>query len=502
MSLNIEAEKLALTFSQLLLQNNKSNTNELISIYNEHFINSRIHLSDWYTVFNKTVIKNLTDNKVQSSFINVIKDVLKFELQLQENHLFKIRDVILNNNVNTELLFSNDYFINSYKFIYDYKNYFFTKHLYSVLKNISKIIDIKKDTFNFKDFFQNINSKSVTGSLFIIGEKEENITFKIPLNIFTPFMFWSKGKLIGIMTSINKDFDKKVLLNHFINIHVIYNKNPKEIQNNVNKLQSKKNRSIISKISSDKIINQEIVKSLIQSNIEFIIDLTHNTEYENINKYELLSTYLMLIETDINNGFEVPPQVNQIIFYEIINQMGFKDIIDSDFREKNLFKILSTFKDYNSMIINLSILPESNNYYRDYLVCFFSKIRENIQHKKNNESMVKNYIFSKGVNSKNFREIIYENISNKNVINMKEFFSFFKDESKWISDLILLLHSNHIDSIIMKSINGGLNDKQIRNLILDFDKHLDDKKITKKIDFFREQKELKKVLDMNIVANK
>lgn len=502
MSLDIEAQKLALTFSQLLLQNNKNDITELTSIYHEHFLNSRIHLSDWYSIFNNTVIKNLTDNKVNPNLLSVVKDVLTFELNLQENHLFKIRDVLSNKQISCDLKFSSDYFINSYKFMYDYKNYFLTKHLYSVLNNFKKIIDVPDKDFNFQDFFKNINSKSLTGPLFIAGKKDGQYIFKIPLNLSTPFMFWSKGKLIGIMTSIDKEFDRKSLLNNFINLHILYDKNPKDIQENLRRVQSKKNKSIISKLSSDKVINQELIKSFINKNIEFILDLNIFDEYEGLNKYEIITTYLMLIETDINNNYEVPEQVNQLVFYELINQLGFNDIIDKQFREKTLIKILSTFKDYNSMIFNLSILPESKNYLRDFIVLFYSKINDNIQAKRNNETLVKNYIFSKGINSKDLREKIFENLSNKNVINMKEFFSFFKDDSKWISDLILLLHSNHVDSIIMKSINGGLNDKQIVNLVLEFDKAIDNKKISNKIYFFREQKTLKDVLDMNLVAKK
>lgn len=502
MSLDIEAQKLALTFSQLLLQNNKNDINELTSIYHEHFLNSRIHLSDWYSVFNTTVMKNLTDNKVNVNLINVVKDVLTFELNLQENHLFKIRDVLANNNTVCDLKFSTDYFINSYKFMYDYKNYFLTKHLYSVLNNCKKIIDVPSNDFSFQEFFKSINSKSLTGTLFTTGKKDGQHVFKIPLNLSTPFMFWNKGKLIGIMTSIDKKFDKQCLLNNFINLHILYDKNPKDIQENLRRVQSKKNKSIISKLSSDKIINQELIKSFVSKNIEFVFDLNILEEYDGFNKYETIATYLMLIESDINNNYEVPEQVNHLVFYEIVNQLGFNDIIDKNFREKTLIKILSTFKDYNSMIFNLSLLPERNNYLKDFIVLFYSKIRDNIQAKRNNETFVKNYIFSKGINSKDIRDKIFEILSNKNIINMKEFFSFFKDDSKWISDLILLLHSNHVDSIIMKSINGGLNDKQIVNSVLDFDKTIDNKKIANKIYFFREQKTLKDVLDMNLVAKK
>lgn len=501
MSIEVEAQKVGLEFSQLLLQNDQKHKAQIISIYHKHFLNSRIHLKDWYSVFNSAVLKNLADNKVSSNSLKIIKDALTFEFKLQENHFFKIRDVIINNKNNISILFNNDYFLNSYKFIYDYKNYFMTKHLYAILKHHQKIMDIKVDNFNFKDFFLTINSKSLTGQLFAITD-ESNIQFKIPLNISTVFMFWNKNKLVGIDTSVDKDFDSESVLNHFINLHILYNKNPKEIQELLKKIQPKKNRSIINKISSEKIIDYNIVKSLINDKVEYILDLDLNKEYDSLNYYELLTSYLILIEPESNNGNIVPDQLNKIIFYEIIAQLRYQEIIDKDFREKCLTRILSSFKDYNAMIYNLTILPEDNNFIKDILVKLFRRIESEISTKKNNENITKNILFSMGINSKETRENIFEIISNKSVIGMKEFFTIFKDDSKWISDIINILNSNHIDTIIMKSIVNELKDKNIIDSVVKFDSTVNTRNIQKKIDHFREQKELKKVLDMNLNVKK
>ena len=107
-----------------------------------------------------------------------------------------------------------------------------------------------------------------------------------------------------------------------------------------------------------------------------------------------------------------------------------------------------------------------------------------------------------GINSKETRENIFEIISNKSVIGMKEFFTIFKDDSKWISDIINILNSNHIDTIIMKSIVNELKDKNIIDSVVKFDSTVNTRNIQKKIDHFREQKELKKVLDMNLNVKK
>lgn len=501
MSIEVEAQKIGLEFSQLLLQNDQKHKTEIINIYHKHFLNSRIHLKDWYSVFNSVVLKNLSDNKVSPNSLKIIKDALTFEFKLQENHFFKIRDVIINKKNNISILFNDDYFLNSYKFIYDYKNYFMTKHLYAILKHHQKIMDIKVDNFNFKDFFLTINSKSLTGQLFAVTD-ETNIQFKIPLNISTTFMFWNKNKLIGIDTSINKNFDSESVLNHFINLHILYNKNPKEIQELLKKIQPKKNRSIINKISSEKIIDYNIIKSLINDKVEYILDLDLNKEYDALNYYELLTSYIILIEPENNNGNSVPDQLNKIIFYEIIAQLKYQEIIDKDFREKCLTRILSSFKDYNAMIYNLTILPEDSNFIKDILIKLFRRIESEISTKKNNENITKNILFSMGINSKETRENIFEIISNKSVIGMKEFFTIFKDDSKWISDIINILNSNHIDNIIMKSIVNELKDKNIIDCVVKFDSTVNTRNIQKKIDHFREQKELKKVLDMNLNVKK
>lgn len=153
MSLDFEVQKNALEFSQLLLQNDSNDMDKLINIYHQHFLNSRIHLKDWYAPFNSTVIKILTDNKVSPSLLKSVKDALSFEFRIQESNYFKIRDIIVNKRKMYHFLFNRDYFINSYKFLHDYKNYFMTKHLYSILNNYEKIIDINNDDFNFKEFF-------------------------------------------------------------------------------------------------------------------------------------------------------------------------------------------------------------------------------------------------------------------------------------------------------------------------------------------------------------
>jgi len=502
MSLDLEVQKSALEFSQLLLQNDSNDMPRLIMIYHHHFLNSRIHLKDWYIPFNSTVIKILTDNKVNSGLMKVVKEALNFEFKIQESNFFKIRDIIIKKRKNVSLSFNTDYFINSYKFLHDYKNYFMTKHLYSILNNFDKIVDINIDDFNFKDLFLNINSKSLTGQLFIMGENESNIIFKIPFNISTNFMFWHKNKLIGIDTSISKDFDSEIVLNHFINLHILYNKNPKEIQELLKKIQPKKNKSIISKLSNEKVIDYNIVKSLINDRVEYIIDLDLNTEYESLNFYEILTAYLILIESDTNNGYQVPDQLNKIVFYEIINQLGYQDVINKDFRENCLVRILSSFKDYNAMIYNLTILPENRNFIKDILIKFYKKVELEISSKKNNEIVTKNILFSSGINSKENRDIIFENLSNKSIVNMKDFFFIFKSDSKWISDIISTLSSNHVDNLIVKSINHGLKDKSIIETIIKFDAKINLKILQRKIDNYREHREFKKVLDMNLNVKK
>ena len=133
---------------------------------------------------------------------------------------------------------------------------------------------------------------------------------------------------------------------------------------------------------------------------------------------------------------------------------------------------------------------------------FFTKIKEDISSKNNNENFVKNHLFSYGINSKENRDIVFEFISNKNIINIKDFFTIFKDDAKWISDIIISLNSNHIDNIIMRSITAGIKDKSIIELLLKYDPKNDVKKSTRRIEYYREQKELKKVLEMNLKVKK
>lgn len=502
MNSNVEAEKTGMYFAQLLLQNDVNDKSKIIELYHKHFLNSRVHIKHWYTAFNESALKTLEENKVTSNLLKIVKEALTFEIKIQEHHFFKIRDVIVNKRNNKEVFFANDYFINSYKFLHDYKNFFMTKHLYSILNNCSKIMDINVDNFNFKDFFLRINSKSLTGQLFVVGDSDINISFKIPLNISTCFMFWNNNKLIGIDTSIDVNFDKEFLLNHFINLHILYKKNPKEIQEVLKQLQPKKNKSIIGKLSTDKAIDYSIIKTVMNDNVEYILDMNIYTEYDRLNNYELITSHLLMIESESNNGFDVPDQLNKIIFYDIVNQLGYDDIIDKEFREKCLFRILSSFKDHQTMLYNLTILPENRNFLKDIVVKFFTKIKEDISSKTNNENIVKNHLFSYGINSKENRDIVFEIISNKNIINIKDFFTIFKDDAKWISDIIILLNSNHVDNIIKGSIMKGIKDKNIIELLLKYDFKNDVKKSTRRIEHYREQKELKKVLDMNLNVKK
>ena len=237
-------------------------------------------------------------------------------------------------------------------------------------------------------------------------------------------------------------------------------------------------------------------------NVEYILDMNIYTEYDRLNNYELITSHLLMIESETNNGFEVPDQLNKIMFYDIVNQLGYSDIIDKEFREKCLFRILSSFKDHQTMLYNLTILPEDRNFLKDIIVKFFTKIKEDISSKNNNENVVKNHLFSYGINSKENRDIVFEFISNKNIINIKDFFTIFKDDAKWISEIIVLLNSNHVDNIIMRSITAGIKDKNIIELLLKYDTKNDVKKSTRRIEYYREQKELKKVLEMNLKVKK
>ena len=59
MNSNVEAEKTGMYFAQLLLQNDVNDKRKIIELYHKHFLNSRIHIKHWYTVFNESALKTL-----------------------------------------------------------------------------------------------------------------------------------------------------------------------------------------------------------------------------------------------------------------------------------------------------------------------------------------------------------------------------------------------------------------------------------------------------------
>lgn len=488
-------------FADLLSLNELKNSDELISIFHEHFLNSRIYLKTWNLNFTNCTIKRLKELKISDFDLKIVEDILSFELTLQPKHYIKIQDIIINEKVYNNLLFNNNNFFNSFKYMLDYKNYFMSKHLYSIFKNINLIIESPKDNFNFKDCFSLINSKSLTGVIFHSFDEQE-FKFKIPLNVSTNFMFWNKGNLIGIDTSFNQEFDSEILLKHFITLHLLYKKTPKEIQENLKKIQNRNFKSILNKISSNKIVDYQFLKKVISPNIIYILDIDFNYEYDEFNYAEILSSYILNLDKEFVDGYHIPEQLNLIMFNEVISTIKTDYNIDKKFRENLLTKILSSTYDYNTMIYNFTLLPENNNFIKSFYLKKCNRIFNKLQSKDLNEIKFKNYLLSLGINDKENREKIYKSFINKSITNFKEFSNIFNKDKSIVFECINYLNSDKIKCIIIEQINSGIKDINIINSVLKIEPNMNTKLIQKKIDIVRENNEINKIKKMNLNVKK
>lgn len=488
-------------FADLLYLNDPKNSDELIAIFHEHFLNSRVHLKSWNLYFINCSIKRLKELKVSPSDIKIVEDVLSLELTLQSKHYIKIQDIIINERNSNNLLFNNINFFNSFKYILDYKNYFMSKHLYSIFKNINLIIDSPKENFNFKDCFSCINSKSLTGVIFhSIDDKE--FKFKIPFNVSTNFMFWNKGNLIGIDTSFNQQFDSDILLKHFVTLHLLYKSTPKEIQNNLKKIQNRNFKSILNKISSNKVVDYQFIKKIISPNITYILDIDFNYEYDGLSQPEILSSYILNLDKEFIEDYQIPEQLNLIIFNEVISTIKTDYNIDKKFREELITRLLSSTYDYNTMIYNFNLLPDNNNFIKSFYLKKCNRIFNKLKAKDLSEMKFKNYLLSLGINDKENREKIYRSFINKSITNFKEFSHIFNKDQSVVFECINYLNSDKIKCIIIEQINSGIKDINIINSVLKIEPNMNTKLIQKKIDIVRENNEINKIKKMNLNVKK
>lgn len=496
-----DAKKKGIQFADLIHSNSVNKNETLIEIFHEHFLNSRLHLKSWNNNFVTSTLKRLKDLKSSPEQLKMIDDALSFEIVLKEHHYSKIQDIIINKKKSSNLFFNNTSFFSSYKFVLDYKNYFLTKHLYSIIKNVDLLVDNIEHDFNFINFFSTINSKSLTGIIFIPTDSN-NFKFRIPMNISTNFMFWNKSKLIGIDTSISEKFDSEILLNHFTYLHILYKKTPKEIQENLKKVQNRTFKSILMKISNNKIIDHQVIKKLISPNVNFVFDIDFDYEYESFSYYKVLSSYLISISKNNIDEYEIPEQLNTIIFNEIISGLKLSDVITKQFREDLLVDILTSFKDYNSLVSNLNILPNNQNYIKNILINKSLKMKELLDTNNLNELKFKNYLFSLGINVKESRELIYNSFINKTILNYPEFKNIFGENKNNLSNCINHLNSDKIRSIINTSIKTSLKDNIIIKEVLKIDSTINQKNLQNKIDEIREKNEIQKMKKMNLNVKK
>lgn len=501
MEITEQASKKGIHFADLVYANNSSDIENIIDLFHEHFLNSKNYLKKWHNHFNHSAVNRLKELKVSNTYIRMVEEALSFEMVITKNNYSKIEDIILNNNKKNILIFNKDNFVNSYKLILDYNQYFLSKHLYSIFKNLDIILDSIPDNFNFSELFSLINSRSLNGSIFIPSDKSV-FKFKIPLNICTNFMFWSKGNLVGIDTSICHKFDKSFLLNNFTILHLLYRKTPKEIQDNLKKVQLNNTRAIFNKISNDKVIDYQLIKNQINSNVIYILDLDINYEYESFSYFKIIASYLISLEVNKLYGLNVPPQLNNIIFNEVIESLRLSHVIDKKFREDLLVDIFSSFRDYNTFIFNLTILPKNSNFIKDIMVNNFDKFYEDIQDKNLNEYKVKNYLFSYGINNKDNRDAVYNYITNKSILNNKDFISIFSQEKNRISDVVNLLITTKINSTINSLISSNIKDQIIIDKVIAIDSNYNIKKLQKQIDSIREAKEMNRIKDLNLSVKK
>ena len=103
-----ECEYLATNLCKLFISKNDKDYLECESIYLNHFLKSKEYGNDWIDCFTKTVIKILSDKKINPNIISAMINRLEFKIFLNENILFNIKDIIYSNkNLNFDKISSN-----------------------------------------------------------------------------------------------------------------------------------------------------------------------------------------------------------------------------------------------------------------------------------------------------------------------------------------------------------------------------------------------------------
>lgn len=423
----------------------------IISNYHLHFHYSRYNNVQW-----KREIDNFFLNSKKD--LSHFKKLFDFDCKLQDRHYHSLKYITEKQSM-PSLFFNIHQDVNGFEFLKSYKSHFMFKHFQSCVFHLSRFLNFKHKN---EDLIKSANRHSITGKIF--NDTDNEVSFTIPLNKASTFLFLDKGKILGLDVSIDHVVDYSNLVPHFLITHASYSDNIEDLKRDFVLNSKKEHDELIMEYCDGRNIDINKITNLLKLNCNYVMCFENGFGNSLISRENLSTIKTIGLEKHSLYDLFFGNRFYSLLF----NQLFYSSKIETQTiteRDYSISYIMNSIIENNFETLINSFDFYDQDYIRSAALERFIFILRGLNEDNSDFNSFKKSCLRSGIE----KESLVEKLYNK-IILEKEFNSMpsFLIQNKFVKEIRDTLLRNLLETIIEKEKSKGSTPEEIIEKIIPY----------------------------------